>query len=264
MAQVTQLHRTDPKGCHHGPPGPQNSSTGSSHCRPTAARQPLNPALPGTPLPLQARPRRASAGPHGLRMQSRLGSPEPQSESPGSQTQQEPGWSSEPHKARAGSEFCGEMGKGEKASLPNGQKDLERWPKEQHPRHTGWWGGCCVPGSGGRPHLQQDHTARSRDRPREGLPPQLLPLHGGEVQTRGHGSTDRANAEAPGEAVVCRDVLVQLLHGPPPQARAVVALVQVEECCRGAVSTGWPLGPSLPCPPPDPPQPLDALPRPCP
>lgn len=120
------------------------------------------------------------------------------------------------------------MVKGEKASLPTGQKDLERWPKEQHAKHTGWWGGCCLPGSSGRPHLQEGHTPSSRDRPQEGLPPQLLPLHGGEVLTRGSGSTDRANAEALGEAVVCHDVLVQLLDSPLPQAGAVVALVQVE------------------------------------
>lgn len=137
MAQVTQLHRTDPKGCHHGPPGPQNSSTGSSHCRPTAARQPLNPALPGTPLPLQARPRRASAGPHGLRMQSRLGSPEPQSESPGSQTQQEPGWSSEPHKARAVASSVGRWAREKRHPSQTARKILRGGPRSSIPDTLG-------------------------------------------------------------------------------------------------------------------------------
>lgn len=72
---------------------------------------------------------------------------------------------------------------GEKASLPAGQKDLESWPREQHSKHTGRRGGCRLPGSGGRPHLQVDHSPSSRDWPPEGLPPQLLPLHSGEALT---------------------------------------------------------------------------------
>ena len=48
--------------------------------------------------------------------------------------------------------------------------------------------------------------------------------------TRGE-RTDRANADALGEAVIGRDVLIQLLGGPLPQAGAVVALVQVEDGC---------------------------------
>lgn len=48
--------------------------------------------------------------------------------------------------------------------------------------------------------------------------------------TRGE-RTDRANADALGEAVIGRDVLIQLLGGSLPQAGAVVALVQVEDGC---------------------------------
>lgn len=48
--------------------------------------------------------------------------------------------------------------------------------------------------------------------------------------TRGE-RTDRANADALGEAVIGSDVLIQLLGGPLPQAGAVVALVQVEDGC---------------------------------
>lgn len=50
--------------------------------------------------------------------------------------------------------------------------------------------------------------------------------------TDGEGQgTDRADAEALGEAVVRSNVLVQQLDRPLPQAGAVVALVQVEEGC---------------------------------
>lgn len=63
------------------------------------------------------------------------------------------------------------------------------------------------------------------------------PAPGQTPKARG---TDRADGDALGEAVVGRDVLVQLLGGPLPQAGAVVALIEVEDgwsAVRGHVST---------------------------
>lgn len=220
------------KGCHHGPPEAQNNTVFCS-CHPTAERQPPNPVLPRIHLPLQCVHARPLPGPRASRCKARSGAQRlrgESSESPGSagtragaQTPQH----SKPHKARADSEFCGEMVNGGKASLPTVQKDLERWPKEQHSKHTRWWGGKGVLSAGGTRDrmggpvcqaLVGDLTSRktptpsSRDWPREGLPPQLLTL----PQTQGSGSTDRANADALGEAVICCDVLIQLLDGPLP------------------------------------------------
>lgn len=86
-----------------------------------------------------------------------------------------------------------------------------------------------------------------------GLPPWVLahpraavecPLKGDTQRISG---TDRANADALGEAVIGHNVLIQLPDGPLPQAGAVVAFVQVEDYCggkgiskHGAQRSSWP------------------------
>lgn len=51
----------------------------------------------------------------------------------------------------------------------------------------------------------------------------------------------RPDADALGEAVVCLDVLVELLDGSPPQRRAVVGLVDVQHHCKKEEENHWTL-----------------------
>lgn len=106
-------------------------------------------------------------------------------------------------------------------------------------RHAGWWDGgrTMLTGRGrmrscgmrqlpaGRPHSQLRRLATG--------PAPTLGC--GQVHIPGRypasGDTDRADAQALGEAVVSCDVLIQPLDCPLPQAGAMVPLVQVEDGC---------------------------------
>lgn len=117
-----------------------------------------------------------------------------------------------------------------------------RWPQEQRGDvPAGGLGEDHAHGSG-RNEVPWDETLPA-GRPHSQLRRQAAgPAPTPADTQRAGGDTDRADAQALGEAVVSCDVLTQLPDRPLPQAAAMVPLVQVEDGCGTRVSAG-----SLPC-----------------